>query len=131
MFFILSFLFLLLHNWTTGGWSKSCTGERAGTSGRGKVLGKGGRRLNMVQKCAHMYVNAKIIPVETTQELREGEMRRMIKEVNSCMVYLIHCKNLYKCGTVPPNITTIKGKKRNLVVVPWEDIFLKNVEFYR
>jgi hypothetical protein len=27
--------------------------------------GKGGRRVNIVQKCVHIYVNAKMIPVET------------------------------------------------------------------
>jgi hypothetical protein len=25
------------------------------------VVGKGGRRVNMVKKCAHMYVNAKML----------------------------------------------------------------------
>jgi hypothetical protein len=34
-----------------------------GTSGRREVVAKGGKRVNTVQK--HMYVNAKIISVET------------------------------------------------------------------
>jgi hypothetical protein len=38
--------------------------------------------------------------------------RRMVKKVNSCMMYLILCMNLYKCHNVPPSITTIKIKKR-------------------
>jgi hypothetical protein len=38
---------------------------RAGTSRRGEVVGKGGWMVNTVQKCVHMYVNAKLIPVET------------------------------------------------------------------
>jgi hypothetical protein len=37
-----------------------------------------------------MYVNAKIIPVET------GE----VVEGNSSMIHLIHCKNLCKCYNV-------------------------------
>jgi hypothetical protein len=32
---------------------------------------------------------------------------------NSSMIYLIHCKNLYKYHNVPPLSTTIKGKKKN------------------
>jgi hypothetical protein len=32
-----------------------------------------GRRMNMAQ-CVHMYVNAKMIPVETVQGIREGRM---------------------------------------------------------
>jgi hypothetical protein len=36
------------------------------------------RRENMVQKCVHMYVNAKMIPVETVP----GISRREIKESN-------------------------------------------------
>jgi hypothetical protein len=31
---------------------------------------------------------------------REG-WRRMVEEVNSCMMDLIHCKNLCKCHNVP------------------------------
>jgi hypothetical protein len=58
-FFILSFLFY--KNQRKGGWNRSCPGGRLGTSGRGK----GYRRVNMVQKCVHMYINAKMIPVET------------------------------------------------------------------
>jgi hypothetical protein len=38
---------------------------RDGTCGRGKVAEKGGWRVNMVQKCVHMHVNAKMIHVET------------------------------------------------------------------
>jgi hypothetical protein len=34
----------------------------------GEVVGKRGRRVNMV----HMYVNAKIIPAETTPGMEEG-----------------------------------------------------------
>jgi hypothetical protein len=48
MFFVLPFLFFLLQNWRTGDWNKSCPGEKAGTSGRGEVLGKGGKRANIV-----------------------------------------------------------------------------------
>jgi predicted RNA-binding protein YlqC (UPF0109 family) len=30
-----------------------------------EVMGKGGRRVNTVKECVYMYVNAKMIPVET------------------------------------------------------------------
>jgi hypothetical protein len=45
----------LLQNHRTEWWNKSCPVGRAGTSGRGEVLGKGGRRANTVQKmCTHV-----------------------------------------------------------------------------
>jgi hypothetical protein len=44
-----------------------------GTSGRGEVEGKGGRKVNIVQKCVHMYVNAKMIAVETIVGMEWGE----------------------------------------------------------
>jgi hypothetical protein len=36
------------------------------------VAGKGSRRMNMVQKCIHLYINAKIIPVKTVPGSGEG-----------------------------------------------------------
>jgi hypothetical protein len=35
-------------------------------------MGKGGRKVKMVQKCVHMYVNGKVIHVETTPAIWEG-----------------------------------------------------------
>jgi hypothetical protein len=53
-----------------------------------------------------------MIPVETTLEILAG--RRKIKEngrgVNSCMIYLIHCKNLSKYYSIPSPSTIIKEK---------------------
>jgi hypothetical protein len=40
--------------------------------GWGKVVGKGVRRVNMVQMYLHMYVNTKMIPVETMPGMRMG-----------------------------------------------------------
>jgi hypothetical protein len=34
----------------------------------------------------------------------------MVEEVNSCMIYMMHCNNLCKCHNVPPPITTIMEK---------------------
>jgi hypothetical protein len=45
----------------------------------------------------------------TRNQEREG-WRRMFEKANSCMIYLIHCKNLWKFHNVPPPITTIKEK---------------------
>jgi hypothetical protein len=39
----------------------------------------------------------------------------MVEETNSYMIYLIHCKNLCKCYSVPPSITTIRKKKEKHV----------------
>jgi hypothetical protein len=38
-------------------------------------MGKEGRRVNMMQKCVHMNVNAKMIPVETIQGIRVGRIK--------------------------------------------------------
>jgi hypothetical protein len=43
---------------------------------RGKIRGKGDKRVNIVQKSAHMSVNAKMIPVEATIGMGGGEIRR-------------------------------------------------------
>jgi hypothetical protein len=37
----------------------------------------------------------------------------MVEEANSCTIYLIGCKNLYKCHNVPIPSTPIKEKKKN------------------
>jgi hypothetical protein len=34
----------------------------------------------------------------------------MVEEMNSCLIYLIHSKNLCKCHNVPLPNTTIKEK---------------------
>jgi hypothetical protein len=43
----------------------------------------------------------------------ERGMKENVEEANSCMLYLIHFKNLCKCCNVPPPITTIKEKRFN------------------
>jgi hypothetical protein len=48
-----------------------------------------------------MYVNAKMIAVETVPGIRRGGMKES-SGVNLSMIYLIHCKNLSKCYNVPP-----------------------------
>jgi hypothetical protein len=53
-----------------------------------------------------MYVNSKMIPVETTLGMGGGQIQE--DRVNSSIIYLIHCKNFYKCHNVPPPSTTIK-----------------------
>jgi hypothetical protein len=62
-----------------------------------------------------MYVNVRIIPVETVPGIGVGGKRRRAAEgVNSSMIYLLHCKNLCKCYNVPPPSTTIKNKINRL-----------------
>jgi hypothetical protein len=54
-----------------------------------------------------MYVNGKMIPVETIQGMGEGGKKENGGGMNSSMIYLIYCKNFCKCHNVPlPN--TIK-----------------------
>jgi hypothetical protein len=52
------YFFFLLQNWRTGGQNRFCGrwGGELGTSGRGEVAEKEGRRVNMVQiLCTHKY----------------------------------------------------------------------------
>jgi hypothetical protein len=49
-----------------------------GTSGNGEVVGKGSWRVNTGKKCAHLYINVKMIPAETILGIRG----RGIKEIS-------------------------------------------------
>jgi hypothetical protein len=40
----------------------------------------------------YLYVNGKLIPVETISEMGEEEISRMVEGVNSSMTYLLYCK---------------------------------------
>jgi acyl CoA:acetate/3-ketoacid CoA transferase beta subunit len=46
-----------------------------------------------------MYVNAKMIPVETVPGM--GGSRRAVEEVNSSVIYLIRCKNFVNATRHP------------------------------
>jgi hypothetical protein len=60
----------------------------------------------------HIYVNGKMIPVETVPGMGEEGKRKMVEGVNSIMTYLIYCKNFCKCCNVLPPTTTIKKKTK-------------------
>jgi hypothetical protein len=54
-----------------------------------------------------MYVNGKMIPVETIPGTGiEGRIKEMVEQMNSSTIYLIYCKNFCKCHSVCS--TTIK-----------------------
>jgi hypothetical protein len=72
-----------------------------GTVGREEVVGKGVGGWIWCKQCIHMYVNTKMIPVEAVPGIRGGEMWESSGRVNSCKIYLLHCKNLCKCYNVP------------------------------
>jgi hypothetical protein len=57
-----------------------------------------------------MYANAKMIPVETTPEIKGWGIKESGRGVISCIIYLIHFKNLCKWNNVPPHSTIIIGK---------------------
>jgi hypothetical protein len=57
-----------------------------------------------------MYVNAKMIPVETVPEMG-GWGGRTVEGRNSSMIYLIHCKKICKCCNAPTSSTTIRKKE--------------------
>jgi hypothetical protein len=64
---------------------------------RGEVVGERGRRVNMVQKCVHLHVKAKMIPDETIPGMRGERKRRAVEGV-----YLTYYKKFCKCHDVPP-----------------------------
>jgi hypothetical protein len=49
-----------------------------------------------------MYENGKMKTIETIPGMGEEELRRMMEEMISTMIYLIYYKNFYKCHNVPP-----------------------------
>jgi hypothetical protein len=64
--------------------------------------------------------NAKMIPTEITPGIKvrgwgRGRVRRMVEEVNSCVIHLTHCKYLFKCHNVPPASTIIKRKTKRKI----------------
>jgi hypothetical protein len=64
------------------------------------MVGKGCRKLNMVL-CSHV----KMILVKT---ISKNGWR--VEQVKLCIIYLIYCKNFYKCYNVTPS--TIKKWKK-------------------
>jgi hypothetical protein len=65
-----------------------------------------------------MYVNEKVITVESILGMGERrEQKRMVEGVNSSMLYLIYCKEFFKCHNVPSLSTTIKNSlcKKNKI----------------
>jgi hypothetical protein len=65
-------------------------------------MGEVGRRVNLVIKCVHMYVNAKLMPIEIIPGIGGG-INEPCRGMNSNVIYLINCKNFCKCHNVPPS----------------------------
>jgi hypothetical protein len=42
--------------------------------------------LKKCKYCVHMYINGKMIPVETTPRILETERKENVEEVNSCRI---------------------------------------------
>jgi hypothetical protein len=77
------------------------------------VVGKGAGGWIWCKQCIHVYVNAKMIPVETAP----GTRGRGMKESSGwgefkCDISDILQEHL-KCYNVPPSSTTIKKEKAN------------------
>jgi hypothetical protein len=71
-----------------------------------------GMRIQYKKPCTHVCKCKNDNLLKLLQE--SGGMERggrMVEEVNSCIIYLIHCKYLCKYHNVPPPITTTKEKK--------------------
>jgi hypothetical protein len=69
------FSFLLLQNQRTGGQNKSCPRGRTGISRSGAVRGRRVGGEYGAKNFVHMYVNAKMIPVEAISEIRGGRIK--------------------------------------------------------
>jgi hypothetical protein len=69
MFFFLSLLFTFYKIREQKSLNRSCPRGRADTNGSGVVMGKGGKRIKIG---VHMYVNAKMIPVEMISGIGRG-----------------------------------------------------------
>jgi hypothetical protein len=54
-----------------------------------------------------MYINGKMRSVETMPGMEGGGIKENDGWVNSSMIYLVYCKNFYKCHNVPPSSTII------------------------
>jgi hypothetical protein len=65
-----------------------------------------------------MYVNGKMISVESIPGMGEEGMKKNGGGVNSSMIYFIYCKNFCKCYSVLSPSTMIKKmshmKKKNV-----------------
>jgi hypothetical protein len=104
MFSLLCLLSFILQNQRTGVYIRSCPeGRLARCQGLG-FRERGLEHAYGANKCAHMYGDPKMIPVEIIPGIgrergreggREGRDwgRRVVEAVYSCMVYLIHFKN--------------------------------------
>jgi hypothetical protein len=55
-----------------------------------------------------MYINGKMIYVETIPGMGGWGIKENGGGVNSNMIFLIYCKNFYECHNVPPHIIAIK-----------------------
>jgi hypothetical protein len=65
-------------------------------------LEKGARRMNTIQKiCTHVRKWKSDYLLKLFQGSGEEGWRKKVEEVNSCMIYLIHCKNQCEFHNVP------------------------------
>jgi hypothetical protein len=76
----------------------------------GGGVSKGHGRVNMVQTLVHIYVNGKLVPVETIPEWGVGGIKENDGRGELSMIYLIYCKNFYKCHNIFPASIKIKKK---------------------
>jgi hypothetical protein len=71
-----------------------------------------------VYTCIQMQKWYLLKPFQEEQWRCEFKYSRIVEGVNSSMIYLILCKNFWKCHTVPPPSTTkIKVKKTNTFLI--------------
>jgi hypothetical protein len=82
---------------------KGRTGPALGVGNREREEGVGGRI--SCRYCVYIYVNRKIIPVETIPGMQGGELRKNGRGINSNMLYLMYCKNFCKCHNIYPHPT--------------------------
>jgi hypothetical protein len=63
-----------------------------------------------------MYVNGKIMFVETIPAMGKQEIKKNGGGVNPNKTYLIYCKSFSKCHKVSPSSTTINKHEQSQIV---------------
>jgi hypothetical protein len=111
--FILSFLFLFKKTGEQAGRACPAHTGRLAPVGVGRYWGTGvGGRMWCNKISTHVPKCKNDTCWNYSRNWGRGGWRRMVEEVNSCTIYLIHCNNLCKCHNVSSNIITIKGKNK-------------------
>jgi hypothetical protein len=60
-----------------------------------------GERVIWCENCIDMYVNVKMVSVETIPGMGGGGIKRAVKGANSSVIYMVHSKNFVNPTVYP------------------------------